>query len=213
MLNNNTRSFIVPLVIILISLFFLVRYKLSYSSPFPSRLVNVSFAASFKSFAHGVPIQSTTNGQLFPFPDESPLVRMYLDVVRDTVCGLTLRTQEHSVTDAIEVNKHPLNVEQRITGADWPSIGITMIGQKRLMNIEWAIRFAIANNIPGDFIECGVWRGGASIFARAVLKAFGIMHRHVWVVDSFQGLPKARTKNDDDGWSKQEYLKVFLFLS
>jgi hypothetical protein len=87
-----------------------------------------------------------------------------------------------------------------------------MIGQKRLVNIEWALRFVIANNIPGDFIECGVWRGGGSIFARAVLKVFNIKNRHVWVVDSFQGLPKARTTNDHDEWSKQTYLRVCIYF-
>jgi hypothetical protein len=87
-----------------------------------------------------------------------------------------------------------------------------MIGQKRLVNIEWALRFVIANNIPGDFIECGVWRGGGSIFARAVLKVFNIKNRHVWVVDSFQGLPKARTTNDHDEWLKQTYLRVLIYF-
>jgi hypothetical protein len=155
-------------------------------------------------------INSTTDGQIFLFPDELPLVRLYLDVVRDTVCALTLRTQEKSVGPAIKVSTRQFNLEQRIVGEDWASIGITMIGQKRLINIEWALRFVIANHVPGDFIECGVWRGGSSIFARAILKAFDIKDRHVWVADSFQGLPKARTKSDDNTWSEQEYLRVLI---
>jgi len=143
--------------------------------------------------------------------NESALVRLYLDTVRDTVCGLTLRTQEQSVRPSIEANKFGLNLEQRIVGLDWPSIGITMIGQTRLKNIESSLRLVIANNVPGDFIECGVWRGGGSIFARAVLKALEITDRHVWAVDSFQGLPRARTQNDHDEWSKQTYLRVRKF--
>jgi hypothetical protein len=149
---------------------------------------------------------------LFIFPDESPLVRLYLDVIRDTVCGLTLRTQEHAAEGMATVKIVPLNVAKRIVGEDWPAIGITMIGQSRLINIEWALRFVIANNISGDFIECGVWRGGGSLFARAVLKALNIKDRHVWLVDSFQGLPKARTSNDGDSWSQMEYLRVLIYL-
>ncbi|CAF1327584.1 unnamed protein product [Rotaria sp. Silwood1] len=149
------------------------------------------------------------NHQNFSFPSESPLVRAYLDVVRDTVCGLTLRSQERAV-DGDRNHIRPLNIDQRIKGLDWPLIGITMVGQKRLINIEWSLRLVIANEIPGDFIECGVWRGGSSIFARAVFKALNINDRHVWLADSFQGLPKARTTNDNDHWSKQEYLKVSL---
>ncbi|CAF3437351.1 unnamed protein product [Rotaria socialis] len=145
--------------------------------------------------------------QFFVFSDESPMVRANVDVVRDTVCGLALRTQECAYVD----NKTcPMDINQRIKGLDWPLTGITMVGQRRLINIEWAIRFVIANGVKGDYIECGVWRGGSSIFARAVLKALNNNDRHVWLADSFQGLPKARTPHDTDIWSKMEYLKVSL---
>jgi len=140
---------------------------------------------------------------------ESPLVRAYLDVTRDTVCGLTLRTREQSVDGDVS-RKRPLNIAARLKGLDWPLIGITMIGQNRLNNIEWALRKVIQEKVPGDFMECGVWRGGGSIYARAVFKALNVQDRHVWLADSFQGLPKARTANDVDSWSQQEYLKVRL---
>ena len=39
------------------------------------------------------------------------------------------------------------------------------------------------------FIETGVWRGGACIFMRGILKAHGVEDRVVWVADSFAGLP------------------------
>ena len=146
--------------------------------------------------------------QFFVFADESPLVRAYLDVVRDTVCGLALRTQERAY--GFDNQVHPMDIKKRIKGLDWPLTGITMVGQRRLINIEWAIRFVIGNAVVGDFIECGVWRGGSSVFARAVLKALNNTDKHVWLADSFQGLPKARTSNDNDNWSRMEYLKVLI---
>ncbi|CAF4691486.1 unnamed protein product [Rotaria sp. Silwood2] len=85
-----------------------------------------------------------------------------------------------------------------------------MVGKKRVINIEWSLILVIANEIPGDFIECGVWRSGSSIFVRAVFKALNINDRHVWLTDSFHDLPKAKTNNDNDHWSKKEYLKVSL---
>lgn len=48
----------------------------------------------------------------------------------------------------------------------------------------------IEENVPGDFIETGVWRGGACIMMNAVLEAFEASDRLVWVADSFEGLPK-----------------------
>ncbi|HET7518629.1 MAG TPA: TylF/MycF/NovP-related O-methyltransferase [Actinomycetes bacterium] len=44
--------------------------------------------------------------------------------------------------------------------------------------------------VPGDLIEAGAWRGGATIFMRAVLAAYGDTEHRVWVADSFEGLPK-----------------------
>ncbi len=77
----------------------------------------------------------------------------------------------------------------RQDGRDWPSRGCTMIGLERLQNLQACIEDVLAKGVPGDFIETGVWRGGATIFMRALLKVDGISDRTVWVADSFQGLP------------------------
>lgn len=79
--------------------------------------------------------------------------------------------------------------EARSNGKDWPSEADTMIGLRRLENLEECAVAAIKDKIPGDFVEAGVWRGGASILLRAVLKVFRDLERRVWVVDSFEGLP------------------------
>ncbi len=71
----------------------------------------------------------------------------------------------------------------------WPLHAHTMIGEKRLDNLWQCMSGAIESGVEGDVIETGVWRGGATIFMRAVFKAYGITDRSVWVADSFQGLP------------------------
>jgi O-methyltransferase len=71
----------------------------------------------------------------------------------------------------------------------WPESAETMIGMKRLDNLQYCIRDVLARNVPGDLIECGAWRGGATIFMRAALLAYNDPGRRVWVADSFQGLP------------------------
>src|SRR5262249_42859847 len=60
---------------------------------------------------------------------------------------------------------------------------------KRLDNIQFAIETILEENIPGDLIETGIWRGGAVIFMRGVLAAYGIVDRIVWAADSFEGVP------------------------
>ena len=79
--------------------------------------------------------------------------------------------------------------EKRRLGRDWPARAKTMIGTQRLDNIKACVAAIIRDNIPGDLVETGVWRGGASIFMRAALEAYGDDERVVWCADSFQGLP------------------------
>jgi len=97
--------------------------------------------------------------------------------------------------------------ESREEGGDWPPTADTMIGQKRLNHLHYAIKTVLAEQIPGDFIETGVWRGGACIFARAALVAYEDSSRKVWVADSFRGLPPPDSKSypADEGdtlWEK-----------
>jgi O-methyltransferase len=82
------------------------------------------------------------------------------------------------------------NRELRVNGLDWPTYADSMIGLKRMNNIEFCFNQVIQDGIVGDFIETGVWRGGATIFMAALLKENKISDRKVWVADSFEGLPK-----------------------
>jgi len=77
----------------------------------------------------------------------------------------------------------------REEGRDWPAEAETMVGLKRLENLEAIIVDVFRRDVPGDLVETGVWRGGASIFMRGVLKALGDPYRKVWLCDSFRGLP------------------------
>lgn len=77
----------------------------------------------------------------------------------------------------------------REEGWDWPETAHSMIGVKRLENLCDLTRIVLRDNIPGDLIETGVWRGGACILMRGALKAHGDKTRKVYVADSFEGLP------------------------
>ena len=68
-----------------------------------------------------------------------------------------------------------------------------MIGLERLDHLQWCVENVLGDAIPGDLIETGVWRGGACILMRGILKAHGITDRLVWVADSFAGLPAPDT--------------------
>jgi O-methyltransferase len=91
----------------------------------------------------------------------------------------------------LELVKHnQFNPSLREVGKDWPANAETMIGLKRLDNIQFCLTDIINKKVPGDVIETGVWRGGATIFMRAILQVYNVHNRTVWVADSFKGLPK-----------------------
>ncbi len=99
---------------------------------------------------------------------------------------------------------------KREAGLDWPMVAHSMIGRKRMDNLVMALSDAIRSNVPGDFIETGVWRGGACIMARGVLKAFGDTTRKVWVADSFEGLPKPNAEKYAADRGDKHYQKTIL---
>ena len=138
----------------------------------------------------------------------SDLKQLYLDMVRKSVTNMIYRD-----VSMAPWNKGIFDEEARTNGGDWPSVAHTMIGDTRLKNIQYLAEKIIENNIPGDFMETGVWRGGACIFMNAILKAYDIKDRKVWVCDSFEGLPPPDAKYQADSGDIHYQLHDFLAVS
>ncbi|NEQ95264.1 MAG: macrocin O-methyltransferase [Cyanothece sp. SIO2G6] len=105
--------------------------------------------------------------------------------------------------------------KNRIDGlTPFPGRAHTMVGLKRLDNLQGCIEDVLARNVPGDFFEAGVWRGGVCIFMRAMLKAYGIQDRTVWLADSFEGLPAPNAKKypADAGWTFHWFDEIAISL-
>jgi hypothetical protein len=117
--------------------------------------------------------------------------KLYLDLLEQTLSGAILQDVGFIPTaggrDPSLASRYDERVRSR--GNDWPSHAHTMIGLVRLRNLRQLVTQVLEDDIPGDLIETGVWRGGACIYMRALLAAYGIKDRRVWVADSFAGLP------------------------
>ena len=74
----------------------------------------------------------------------------------------------------------------------------TMVGRRRLDNIQHCVEQILRDGVPGDLLEAGVWRGGCCILMRALLAAYECTDRRVWVADSFAGLPRSDHAEDRD---------------
>ena len=112
------------------------------------------------------------------------LRKLYLDMVQSCVINTIYEDPNNDRWSPQEFNS-----QLREMGRDWPRQAHSMIGNRRMSNLREIAECVLECNIPGDFIETGVWRGGACIMMRAVLKAFGDTTRRVFVADSFCGLP------------------------
>jgi hypothetical protein len=108
----------------------------------------------------------------------------YLQLMLDCVTG---SIYEDPPLKAL--GKESFDQRLREFGWDWPSVAHSMIGRRRMGNLRQLAEEVLFSRVPGDFIETGVWRGGACIYLRAVLAAYGVRDRRVWVADSFAGLP------------------------
>jgi Macrocin-O-methyltransferase (TylF) len=97
--------------------------------------------------------------------------------------------------------------DRRLAGRDWPTKAHTMIGLKRLNNIQALADDVLNAGVEGDFLEAGVARGGATIFMRGILKAYGIENRTVWVADSFCGFP-SREQTSARSYSSPEFAQL-----
>ena len=85
---------------------------------------------------------------------------------------------------------NPIPAAQLTDGKGMHTGGYTLVGLKRLNNVQQCMIDVLHKDIPGDFLEAGVWRGGMVIFMRGVLKVYGVNDRIVWAADSFRGLPE-----------------------
>ena len=63
----------------------------------------------------------------------------------------------------------------------------TMVSIPRLVATLLACKYVVKNNIPGDFVECGVWRGGNSILAKKTFELLG-SDKRVYMFDTFEGM-------------------------
>ena len=104
--------------------------------------------------------------------------------------AVSLMSRVLSSRDLMIMKQRNLTEHQKANGQFWPLYADTMIGMKRLDQLQAAIEAILAEGVEGDFIETGVWRGGACIFMRAVLAAYGVTDRRIFVADSFEGLPE-----------------------
>lgn len=122
----------------------------------------------------------------------SRLVQRYLNLLEASLIGMLIEDMPF-VTPWAQDGKFDRN--RRLLGLDWPSLSFSMIGSVRMRNLRYACETVLLDGVEGDFIETGVWRGGASIMMKGILEAYCDEVRRIFVADSFAGLPAPDPEN------------------
>jgi O-methyltransferase len=119
------------------------------------------------------------------------LQRMYLDT-----CAKTL-VDYYYIPISVQTG-HRFTEFDLQHGTTWPDRAVSMIGLRALKNIQVCLETILRENIAGDLVEAGVWKGGASMFMRAILRAHGEQTKKLFICDSFEGLPPPESQYEAD---------------
>ncbi len=64
---------------------------------------------------------------------------------------------------------------------------LTMVSLAGIVSTLLSVKYVLENSIEGDFVECGVWRGGNAIVAARMIKRYE-SSKHCWLFDTFSGM-------------------------
>jgi O-methyltransferase len=80
----------------------------------------------------------------------------------------------------------------------------TMTSVERMHALHEAVAFVVRGDVPGDYVECGVWRGGSSMLAALQLQRLGDAERRLWLYDTFAGMPEPTARDTVERYSGQD---------
>jgi hypothetical protein len=85
----------------------------------------------------------------------------------------------------------------------------TLTSIERMYALYKAIEHIVEAKIPGDFAECGVWRGGSVMMMALAAKSFGDTQRNIWLYDTFTGMTQPSSVDEQamTGRSAQDILQ------
>lgn len=96
--------------------------------------------------------------------------------------GLAKGNAAKSVRFPVECDEDDRTILQHVI-----SCGLSMTSAERLFTTLMACKHVCETDLEGDFVECGVWRGGNSLLAADVFRRHG-GKRLTWLFDTFKGM-------------------------
>jgi O-methyltransferase len=111
------------------------------------------------------------------------------------------KLQESSIISDIEKDKDFLELYERVNE-------YTIVGIERSYALYKAVRYILESFIRGDFVECGVWKGGSAMLIAYTLLKAGVTDRKIILYDTFEGMTKPGEKDGEFEKKEWERMKV-----
>src|SRR5690606_21458551 len=64
----------------------------------------------------------------------------------------------------------------------------TMTSPERIVSLIRSVRYVVENRLPGDIVECGVYKGGSIMAVARTLLRMGDTSRDLYLYDTFEGM-------------------------
>lgn len=73
----------------------------------------------------------------------------------------------------------------------------TQTSQERIVALARAVEYVVGNGLPGDLVECGVWKGGSAMVMLLTLLELGATDRDLHLFDTYAGMPEPQAVDAD----------------
>ncbi|MGB3007990.1 MAG: TylF/MycF/NovP-related O-methyltransferase, partial [Chitinophagaceae bacterium] len=88
-------------------------------------------------------------------------------------------------SSALSVNISDIQTDENFLALYEKVKSCTMVEIERSFALYKSVNYILKNNIQGDFVECGVWKGGSCMMIVYILMKAGIKDRKIWLYDTF----------------------------
>ena len=113
------------------------------------------------------------------------------------VKNLAKRALRRSGYDTVWYNPHEISAEERdIIDA---VRRYTMTSEVRIHALIRATKYLVKSGIPGDIVECGVWKGGSIMSVAHTLLSLGTQEPRLYLFDTFEGMPQPGERDASSG--------------
>jgi O-methyltransferase len=110
--------------------------------------------------------------------------RAFLNLINRAVAA-----SGYSVVSRSETLPADIRVDETVMAILGRCRDFTMTSAEHISELVHAVQYIVASDVPGDIVECGVWRGGSSMAAAMALQNSGETSRKIFLYDTFAGMP------------------------